>query len=304
MNAPVIRRPATPLVLSYKGLDPDDQLLGWLRDGVVGGIVLFRDNCADERALRDAIVAMRSASPHAIYVMIDEEGGRVRRLGDAPASMRDLRSYEHSPSAELAGAYTSVVRRLKSLDIDTLLAPVVDIGDESAEWLNSRTISHNPARVAEMARAVIPAMQAEGVHACAKHFPGTGRVKLDPHHGPVTCAINVGEWESHERGPFDAAVAAQVDMILVGHQVMEGFGETLPACLTPAIPKFLLRRHLGFQGLILTDDLGMGAIATMFPIEESVDLALKAGCDLVLICNNRDAQRGAIELMRKRVPTT
>jgi beta-N-acetylhexosaminidase len=232
--------------------------------------------------------------------MIDEEGGRVRRLPDDPSSMNDLRDFEAGSLSVLADAYRTVANRLRSLDIDTLLAPVVDIGNEGAEWLNSRTISHNPDRVAEMAKVVIPAIQSAGIQACAKHFPGTGRVTLDPHHGPVTCGINAGEWESLERAPFDAAIAAQGSMILVGHQIMEGFGETLPACLTPAIPKFLLRRHLGYQGLILTDDLGMGAIATAFPIEESVDMALKAGCDLVLICNNREAQRSAIAHVRRQ----
>lgn len=290
----------SPLVLSYKGLSPDDELMGWVRDGDVGGIVLFRDNCTDETALRAAVAGLRGASPHPLYIMIDEEGGRVRRLIDAPASMKNLRDYEHKPLGEVVGAYRSVAQRLKSLGIDSLLAPVIDIGDDGAEWLNSRTFSHDPERVAGMAKAVIPEIQIEGIHACAKHFPGSGRVALDPHQGPVTCAIQVGDWEALERVPFDAAIASRVDMILVGHQVMEGFGETLPACLTPAIPKFLLRRHLGYQGLILTDDLGMGAIATMFPIEESVDLALKAGSDLVLICNNRDAQRGAVAHLKKQ----
>lgn len=300
MNALQSGLPGSPLVLSYKGLTPDDELVDWIAHGAVGGVVLFRDNCTDEVALRTAIALMRDASPHPLYIMIDEEGGRVRRLPDGHASMHDLREYEHGPVPDVGAAYGLTAQRLKSLGIDSLLAPVVDIGHDGAEWLNSRTISHDPARVAEMAKEVIPAIQSEGIHACAKHFPGTGRVALDPHNGPVTCSINVGEWESHERAPFDAAIAAQVDMILVGHQIMEGFGETLPACMTPAIPKFLLRRHLGYQGLILTDDLGMGAIANQFPIEESVDLSLKAGCNLVLICNNRDAQHGAISYMKRQ----
>lgn len=294
MNAAAQGTPASPLVLSYKGTVPDEELLGWVREGLVGGIVLFRDNCLNESALRDAIALLRRASPHPLFIMIDEEGGRVRRLPDAPSSMQDLRSYELRSPSEVAVLYAHVALRLKSLGIDTLLAPVADIGQDGADWLNSRTISHDKSRVAEMTRAVIPAIQSNGVHACVKHFPGTGRVVLDPHHGPVTCSINVNEWNAHERIPFDAAIETGVDMILVGHQVMEGFGETLPACLTPAIPKFLLRRHIGYKGLILTDDLGMGAIVNALPIEKAVDSALAAGCDLVLICNDRDAQRRAV----------
>lgn len=294
MNSPAPSAPTSPLVLSYKGMAPDQELLGWLEDGAVGGVVLFRDNCVEEAVLREAISLLRRTALGPLYIMIDEEGGRVRRLPDAPSSMGDLRSYESRTLPEIAMAYESVALRLKSLGIDTLLAPVVDIGHEGAEWLNSRTLSHDAERVAEMTAAVIPAIQSMGIHACAKHFPGTGRVTLDPHHGPVTCPIKVNEWNAHERIPFDAAMSAAVDMILVGHQVMEGFGETLPACLSPAIPKMLLKKHMGYQGLVLTDDLGMGAIARSVPIEESVDLALRAGCDLVLICNDRDIQRRAV----------
>lgn len=304
MNAPKSGSSRTPLVLSYKGLTPDPELLDWVRSGLLSGIVLFRDNCTDETALRAAIDSLRQNSPHDFYIMIDEEGGRVRRLPDAPSSMADLRSYEGRPAAEVAGAYAKVALRLKSLGIDTLLAPVVDIGNDGAEWLNSRTISHDTVRVADMAKVVISAIQNVGIHACAKHFPGTGRVTLDPHHGPVICKINANEWERHERLPFDAAVAADVDMVLVGHQIMEAFGETLPACLTPAIPKFLLRRHLGYRGLILTDDLGMGAISKMFPIEEAVERAYVAGCDLILICNDRDAQGRAVTHWSTRTATT
>lgn len=262
---------------------------------MLGGIVLFRDNCADEAVLRQSIRRLRESSPYPIYIMIDEEGGRVRRLPDAESSMHDLRSYESTPSSEIAGHYTRVAERLRDLDIDTLLAPVVDIGHPDAEWLNSRTLSHDPTRVAEMAHAVIPAIQQAGVHACAKHFPGSGRVALDPHHGPVTSSVSLDDLKSHELIPFAAAIADAVDMILVGHQVMNGLGETRPACLTPAIPRMLLKTHMGFKGLVLTDDLGMGAIARAMPIEDAFDAALQAGCDLVLICNDRQAQRRAVE---------
>lgn len=304
MVTPETHRLHTPLVLSYKGLTPDSELLGWAKDGLLAGIVLFRDNCADESALCDAIAALRVSSPHKLYLMIDEEGGRVRRLPEAASSMPDLRDYEHRQLQDVANAYAAVARRLKSLDIDTLLAPVVDIGNDGAEWLNSRTISHDAIRVAEMAEVVIPAIQDEGIHACAKHFPGTGRVTLDPHHGPVRSSIDMDEWETHERIPFDAALAAHVDMVLVGHQILETLGESLPACLTPTIPTLALRRYLRFPGLILTDDLGMGAISSMFPIEEAVERAVDAGCDLVLICNDRDAQRRAVHHWNTRTATT
>ncbi|HWQ37073.1 MAG TPA: glycoside hydrolase family 3 N-terminal domain-containing protein [Burkholderiales bacterium] len=287
-------------MLSYKGLTPDAELLGWARQGLLAGVVLFRDNCVDEALLRQSIDYLRTVSPRRLRVMIDEEGGRVRRLPDAEASMRDLRAYEGAAYADLAAAYAEVARRLAALGIDTLLAPVVDVGHRDAGWLNSRTVSDDPHRVAQMAAAVIPAVQSAGVSACAKHFPGSGRVRLDPHQGPAVCAINGEEFRACERVPFDAAIAAGVEMVLVGHQVMTGFHDELPACLSRRIVTELLREQLAFGGEILTDDLSMGAIRHAFRPSESVARALEAGCDLILVCNDRDAQREAIDYIRRR----
>lgn len=290
----------SPLVLSYKGLAPDRELLDWARAGWLGGIVLFKDNCFEESALKGAVSQLRNASPHVLYVMIDEEGGRVRRLPDSAESMPDLRSYEGRSAADVAFDYTRMATRLQGLGIDTLLAPVVDIGDPSSEWLHSRTFSDSPNDVARMARAVIEALRPSGVRSCAKHFPGTGRVTLDPHLSPVISEIGYQEWHAHEASPFRAAIDAGVPMVLVGHQIMRGFGEILPACLSHRIVADFLRGQLRYRGLVLTDDLAMGATSRSFPIEESLRLALEATCDLILICNDRELQRRAVAAWQTR----
>lgn len=290
----------SPLILSYQGTMPDAELLQWVRQGLVAGVVLFRDNCVDEALLRGSIAHLRSVSPRRLRVMIDEEGGRVRRLSDAAVSMRDLRDYADTPPHQVADAYRDVAERLVDLGIDTLLAPVVDVGDPGADWLNSRTFSNESARVAEMATAVIPAIEICGVHACAKHFPGSGRVRMDPHHGPAASAVTPAQFDTHERIPFEAAIAAGVRLILVGHQIMTGFNDNVPACLSRRIVTDLLRGQLAFNGAILTDDLAMGAIARSYPISDAVTRALEAGCQLLLVCNDREAQRAAVETLRER----
>ncbi len=233
--------------------------------------------------------------------MIDEEGGRVRRLNDAPASMRDLRDYGSDSPEPVAQLYARVADRLKGLRIDTLLAPVADIGNVGADWLNYRTYSENARTVADMTAYVIQSVQSRGVHACAKHFPGTGRVALDPHHGPVRCAVTRREWEDHERIPFKAAIDAGVDMMLVGHQIMEGFGSNQPACFDRTISSGILKDECGFSGLTLTDDLSMGAIAAHYAIEDAVSRAHDAGCNLILVCNVRESQRRAVEHWARRM---
>lgn len=293
-------RTMSPLVLSYKGLSPDEELRAWAAEGLLGGIVIFKDNAADERALQESIRQLRLASPHELRIMVDEEGGRVRRLPDAPASMPDLRDLQNRPPQDAATAYSGVARRLRDLGIDTLLAPVADVGGTAGDWLRSRTYSDDPQAVAAMVTAVVPAVQSLGVHACAKHFPGMGSVTLDPHRHHVECQLTPNAWEGRDSIPFRTAITSRVDMILVAHQVMRGFGDSLPACLSLSIVDALLRRQLGFTGLILTDDLAMDAISREYTIEDAFGLALEAGADLVLICNDRELQRRTITDWRRR----
>lgn len=285
---------ASPLILSYDGVEPDAELVEWISGGFVSGVVLFKENAVDEEGLASAIASLKASAPGRFHVMIDEEGGRVRRLPDAGESMSDLRSYASTAPDRVAADYAAVADRLKRLGIDTLLAPVVDLGGTTSDWLRSRTISDDPDAVAAMARAVIPAIQCIGVNACAKHFPGMRAVAADPHHGRAVDATPPSEWDKQDAVPFRAAVTSGVRMVMVGHQLVMGFDPFLPACLSPTVITMLLRQRMGFGGLVLSDDLAMDAIADQFPMEQAVKKALSAGCNLVLVCRKRDLQRRAV----------
>jgi beta-N-acetylhexosaminidase len=297
-----VRSMPSGLVLSYDGVEPDAEFLEWLAAGLVAGVVLFQKNVRSDDHLRSAVASLRGTSPKPIRIMVDEEGGRVRRLPDAPVSMDALRSYQSRPPEVVAAAYGRVAARLVDLGIDTLLAPVVDVGAAESAWLRDRTYSDEPSKVASMARVVVPAVQNRGVAACAKHFPGTRAVRADPHQGVAVDPTPLSEWEQFDAPPFRAAILAGVQMVMVGHQRMMGFDATRPACMSPLITTVLLRERLGFQGLILTDDLAMGAIAKHYPIEDAVRASLAAGCDLVLVCQERILQRRAVAYWRERAP--
>lgn len=293
--------PPSPLVVSYDHADPDSELLDWINDGAVSGVVIFRENAPTDSHIEDAVSRMRSRANGRFFVMIDEEGGRVRRLPDSAVSMPALRDLEHNTPEQVADAYRRVARRLKSLGIDTLLAPVADIGDPMSPWLRDRTYSDDPAIVASMLHTVIPAIEREGICATAKHFPGSRAVTVDPHGGAATDPTPPSTWEKIDAGPFRAAISAGVSMIMVGHQIMMGFDATRPACLSPLMIRVLLRERLGFNGLVLTDDLAMGAISGRHPIEQAVGAAYDAGANLILICKNRTLQRRAVTYWRNRL---
>jgi beta-N-acetylhexosaminidase len=291
---PSLRQPKSPLIVSYDGAQPDSELMGWVKRGHVSGVVIFRENATQENLLQSATESLRKAAQGTFFIMIDEEGGRVRRLPDASESMPDLRSFARGEPDGVAAAYAAVANRLVRLGIDTLLAPVVDLGGGTSEWLCSRTFSDDPDDVARMACAVIPVVQRHGINACVKHFPGMRAVAADPHQGRAVDATPPSEWDRRDAVPFRAAVTAGVRMIMAGHQLVMGFDPTAPACLSPIVVGTLLRQRLGFAGLVLSDDLAMGAITDYFSIERAADSALTAGCNLILVCRDRDLQRRAV----------
>ncbi|HUU45757.1 MAG TPA: glycoside hydrolase family 3 N-terminal domain-containing protein [Acidobacteriota bacterium] len=300
MAAPGPCQIASPLVFSYPELRPDPELLAWIEAGLVAGVVIFGANAPDDDILTEAVRTLRRhAGERPFRVMIDEEGGDVRRLQETDRSMRPLRHYRTEGPAAAAQAYVGVARRLKAIGIDTLLAPVVDVSGPDAAWLGMRTYSDDPDEVAHMARAVITAVQNEGIDCCAKHFPGTRGVARDTHLGAAEDPTPLTDWERLDAPPFRAAITAGVRAVMVGHQKLLGFDAIRPACLSPLIVSVLLRERLGFIGCILTDDLAMGAVAGHYPIESAVEAALVAGCNQVLICHDRVLQRRAVTLWQE-----
>lgn len=286
------------LVLSYKGLEPDSELLDWIAAGLAGGVVLFADNFSSVTQLTNSIARLKENAPHPLRVMIDEEGGPVRRLPESLSPMPAVAHYgRNADAARAAGDYALVCRTLSGMGIDTLLAPVLDVRTPLNTWLADRTFADNPEDVADFARRTIHAIRDAGLAACAKHFPGLGGVRKDLHNLQFVVDDLGQTIEERDLPPFQAAVGAGVEMIMVSHAIYEHLDAGRPAVFSPIIIGRLLRRWLGFAGEILSDDLTMGAIRESIPVEKAVELALQAGCDRVLICNDRPLQRRAVQFM-------
>ncbi len=288
------------LAVSYTGLTPDDELLSWIETGVIHGLVLFADNCMSLTALADAIQQLRSACPHRLRIMIDEEGGRIRRLPHENSPMAEVASY--GDRGDLSGAlhgYRATAELLTKLNIDTLLAPVVDVRTGKNEWEADRTFSSESPAVSEFSRRAVLTIQEHGVDACAKHFPGLGGVSLDLHHHPDTVEETRETLIERDCAPFAAAIDAGVATVMVSHAVYAGFDGHNPALLSRHIITNILRGHLGFTGVVGTDDLAMKAVSRMGPIELVLERAARAGCDLALVCKDRELQRRAVEYISK-----
>ncbi len=283
---------------SYAGSKPDPELLSWIEAGMVHGIVLFADNCRSLSALKAAIEMLRGRCPYDLRIMIDEEGGRVRRLPPAVSPMAALPYYgERDDIAGVLHGYRGVARFLHSLDIDTLLAPVVDIQTDRNIWEADRTFSQEPTAVASFAAEAVRVIQDQGIDACAKHFPGLGGVGRDLHHHPDSVDATRDLLINQDCAPFVAAIRSGVNTVMVSHALYSELDAQNPAVLSTRIVTDLLRHQFGFSGTVLTDDLAMQAVSHMGPIERVLDRAEQAGCDMALVCHDRALQRRVVQHM-------
>ncbi|MGL4861206.1 MAG: glycoside hydrolase family 3 N-terminal domain-containing protein, partial [Enterobacteriaceae bacterium] len=273
-----------------------DSLALLLSQHHIGGIILFNDNFQTIEQSYQLIASLQSAAdPLPLLIAVDHEGGRVTRIpfvtempgNMALAATRDLRL------ARLAGEVHG--QELSALGINMNMAPVVDVNsNQNNPVIDSRSYSSNPQLTGEMAGAYIDGLHKNALAACAKHFPGHGDTGLDSHINLPLLAIGLPEWQKRELIPFKAAIAHKVDAIMVAHilfpaldnrtkTLLTGAQIGIPSSLSARIMTSMLRDTIGFQGLIITDALDMGAIRNYFGQEEAIEAALLAGADIPLM---------------------
>lgn len=286
----------------------DDGTEALIRDCNLGGVILFARNIENPLQLAQLCLELQERamkySRTPLFLAVDQEGGRVARLrepftrfpGNAAIGM-DEQPVERAMEFGLITA-----REMRLVGLNMNLAPVVDVQrGVLEEHLAGRSFGEDPEKVALLGRTVVRALQENGVMAVAKHFPGLGRTTVDPHfHLPV---IEVGKEEMDEvnLGPFRAVIEEGVSAIMSSHAIYPGLDAERPATLSPAILSSLLRERMGFEGLLMTDDLEMGAIAAKWPVAEGAVRAFNAGADILLICKDQNSVFEGIKLMRAEV---
>lgn len=268
-----------------------------------GGYILFGRNIQTPRQLRKLIDDLRDLSDVEPIVTIDQEGGRVSRLkliGNEPPNAQQLRDRNDLSLIRRHGDITGRLLRIFGFNLD--LCPVLDISfdDEADNSLKGRCYGRTVAEVIEKASAFNEALQATGVLTCGKHFPGYASAALDPHHELPKLDRSKAAMEEHELAVF-RHFADKVDSMMIGHINISGIDSSdLPASLSPAMINDLLRREMGFKGLVMTDDLDMGAILNHYGFDETMKMGLTAGNDLLMICHRvelAEQARTAVETL-------
>lgn len=288
------------VMVGFRGaaLEDLDPILQQVESGQLGGVVLFdvdvatgsSRNVESPEQVRSLVAELQNAARSPLLVAIDQEGGRVSRLKERygfPATMSQQELGERQSLELTAGQARRTAEVLADLGINLNLAPVVDVNVDPASPVIGalgRSFSGDAGVVTAHSRAVIEAHRDAGVLTAVKHFPGHGSAPGDTHLGFVDVTDT---WSPAELVPYRALVSeGRVDAVMTAHVVNGQLDPQWPATLSPATVTGVLRDQLGFNGVVVSDDLQMGAIADHYGLETAVHQALVAGVDILLFANN------------------
>ncbi|MFZ4116193.1 MAG: glycoside hydrolase family 3 N-terminal domain-containing protein [Chthoniobacterales bacterium] len=286
------------LLIGVPGTTIDEALINFIQRVQPGGFILFGRNIQTPEQLRELIDTLRKYSNIEPIITIDQEGGRVSRLkllGNEPPNARQLRESGNRELIRRHGEITGKLLRLFGFNLD--LCPVLDIAfDEEADnSLRGRCYGKSADQVIELAGIFNEALKATGILSCGKHFPGYSCAPSDPHYDLSALPRPRTELEAHELKVF-RHFASLIDSMMIGHITFAELDDSgLPASLSPNIITKLLREEMKFEGLIMTDDLDMGAIINNYSFREMLRLGLTAGNDLLMICHRTELGEEALQ---------
>jgi beta-N-acetylhexosaminidase len=286
------------LIAGVEGVELSAMERSWLKIIEPGGVILFRRNIESAAATFDLLAEIGALSSRPLFRCVDVEGGLVDRLRDAVAPMPSLAAVAASGKKALYRSHGALIgREACALGFNTVFAPVLDLAlPESREVMRTRTCFDEPRPLIAYAGAFLEGLAGAGVLGCGKHFPGLGGGALDSHH--ATPAIE-RSWETlwtQDMLPY-RELKAQLPMVMVSHAVYPLTGDTAPASVSRDWIGEVLIRKIGYRGLIVSDDMEMGGIATQRSIEETVVQAVLAGTHLVEICKDPSLVLRAYEVL-------
>lgn len=277
-------------IVGFPGVQPSGSFLNFILEEKIGGVILFKDNCPSHQKAKDNIDVIKRYVSSDMFIAVDQEGGRVSRLSGAPAEISSAWHYGNKLGLEKYGEdYTRCLLFLESLGININLAPVGDI------FLNSKNKCLEERCFGDSAEKVIPFVKKSleisnqfRMISCVKHFPGLGASDIDPHEMTSQADYDMIVWEQREKTVFSEAIKSGTDMIMTTHLRLQEF-DNIIATGSQKIVKELLREMLGFDGLVVTDDLSMKGASSLGDIGERAVAAFKAGHDLLLFGQDIDS---------------
>ncbi len=283
------------------GLSPADRRL--LREPAVGGVILLSRNYRSPSQLSDLVGEIRALRSPPLLVAVDHEGGRVQRFRDGFSAIPPMReighAYDRDADTGLALARQAgwlIASELRAAGIDLCFAPCVDLDWGVSDVIGNRAFHRRPAVVGDLAVSFCRGLRSAGMAAVAKHFPGHGAVVVDSHEALPVDRRDYGELLD-DIAPYDRLIeSGALAGVMTAHVEYREI-DSLPASFSPAWVRRELRDRLGFGGAVFCDDLSMKATRAYGSMPERAKRALDAGCDMVLVCNDRDAAIRVVEAL-------
>lgn len=265
-----------------------------LADYPVGGVIYFADNLVTLEQTTEMLSNIQSyameLNGRGLFLGVDEEGGTVARVADnlGTTAFDDMRTY--GDAGDTAKAYeigSTLAAELKEIGFNVDFAPVADVlTNENNTVIGDRSFGTDAELVSQMVSQEVQGLTQGGVLCAPKHFPGHGSTDDDTHDGFAASDRTMEELESCDLKPFQAAIDAGAPMIMVGHMTMTAIDSENPASMSSKVVTELLRQQMGYEGIIITDAMNMGAISNSYTSGEAAVNAIAAGCDMVLCVNN------------------
>ncbi len=278
------------LVIGVAGPELTAQERDWLQHEACAGVILFKRNFVSRAQVAELSAAIRAAAPRPQLICVDQEGGRVQRFQDGYSALPPLEGFGRRYAADPAGALALaeehawlMASEVRASGVDLSFAPVVDLGRGNLA-IGDRAFSDDPQVVAAFTRAYVRGMHAAGMAATLKHFPGHGSVREDTHFDVAVDDRPFEAIRAEDLVPFVAGIDAGADAVMLAHVTYPQVAPE-PAGYSPYWIETILRKEMGFRGVVFSDDIGMAAAFSAGGIKQRIDAHLDAGCDVVLVCH-------------------
>ena len=283
-----------PVMVDIEGLTLSEEDKERLANPLVGGVILFSRNYESPEQLRALTLEIHKIRTPELIIAVDQEGGRVQRFRQGfqaiptMASLGDLYDRESGRAIQLTETIAWIMAaELLYYGVDVSFAPVLDIGDPVSMVIGYRAFHRDPEVITRLANAWIRGMRKAGMEAVGKHFPGHGSVEGDSHHVMPFDSRSIEDIEALDLVPFRRVIATHLSAIMMAHVIYDQVDEVAAGYSRRWIEE-ILRGRLGFEGVVFSDDLSMSGAESVGGYAERASAALNAGCDVLLVCNNRE----------------
>lgn len=292
------------LMLDIAGPELTREEVGWLNSPALGGIILFSRNYECPQQLQTLTAAIRACRP-GILIAVDQEGGRVQRLRKDFSRLPPMQYFGtlwHGDPAKAENLAREcgwlMAAEVLACGLDFSFAPVLDLATGSSQVIADRAFSEDPAVIGVLASAFMEGMHEAGMATTGKHFPGHGSVAADSHLELPVDSRSESAIRASDLIPFSTCLP-HLDAVMPAHVIYPAV-DSFCAGFSAIWIKQILRQELGFKGVVFSDDLSMAGAAAAGSMVERIELALTAGCDMLLVCNDRTGAREALDYLQGR----